>query len=174
MKRFCYLLFVSLSLVHCKDSSSGQRSFFKIKYTEAMSAQQQDGRLLLMLSKNDKDEPRNQINDGLNTQLIFGIDVEGIKPGDDVMIRAIRFSNRSNYRVQRKVANPEPVAKRSGISHRWIDVSEHQTKSEANRVRQIGQRVIKICSPSEGALLMSKTDGRRYNLVTEAEKEATQ
>ncbi len=51
-----------------------------------MSEQAQDGRLLLMLSNSDKAEPRNQINDGLTTQLIFGVDVEGMKPGDDIVI----------------------------------------------------------------------------------------
>lgn len=51
-----------------------------------MSEQAQDGRLLLLLSNNDKDEPRNQINDGLNTQLVFGIDVEGMKPGDKIVV----------------------------------------------------------------------------------------
>ncbi|WP_430906993.1 alpha/beta hydrolase-fold protein [Maribacter sp. 2-571] len=37
-----------------------------------------DGRLLLMLSSNDAKEPRFQINDGLDTQLIFGINVNGM------------------------------------------------------------------------------------------------
>jgi len=38
-----------------------------------------DGRLILMLAKNDKKEPRFQITDGPETQLAFGIDVENWK-----------------------------------------------------------------------------------------------
>jgi hypothetical protein len=51
-----------------------------------MSDQAEDGRLLLLLSNNDKSEPRNQISDGPGTQLIFGVDVEGMKPGDEIII----------------------------------------------------------------------------------------
>jgi hypothetical protein len=51
--------------------------------TIAPSRQQQslDGRLLVMLSTDPKAEPRFQMNDGPNTQLIFGVDVENWKPG---------------------------------------------------------------------------------------------
>lgn len=45
----------------------------------ASKGPQFDGRLLLMLSKNDKSEPRFQISDGPGTQLAFGIDVENWK-----------------------------------------------------------------------------------------------
>ncbi len=39
-----------------------------------------------MLSDNDKAEPRFQISDGAMTQLIFGIDVEGLAPGASAVI----------------------------------------------------------------------------------------
>jgi len=42
--------------------------------------------MLLMLSIDDSREPRFQISDGPNTQLIFGIDVEGFVPGDEAII----------------------------------------------------------------------------------------
>ena len=41
-----------------------------------------DGRLLLMISSDDGAEPRFQISDGPRTQQVFGIDVDGWKPGD--------------------------------------------------------------------------------------------
>ncbi|WP_405410391.1 alpha/beta hydrolase-fold protein [Maribacter sp. Asnod1-A12] len=47
----------------------------KVIYTTTDSVKL-DGRLLLMLSTDDNNEPRFQINDGLNTQLIFGVNVE--------------------------------------------------------------------------------------------------
>ncbi len=45
-----------------------------------------DGRLLVMLSTDPKDEPRNQINDSTKTQQIFGIDVNGLMPEEEAKI----------------------------------------------------------------------------------------
>ena len=45
-----------------------------------------DGRLILIVSKNLQGEPRFQVSWGLQTQQIFGIDVDGWKPGDTVEI----------------------------------------------------------------------------------------
>ena len=50
------------------------------KYTGAL-----DGRLLLMLSTDGAAEPRFQIKDGPNTQLIFGIDVENWSSGEQII-----------------------------------------------------------------------------------------
>jgi hypothetical protein len=64
---------------------------FSISFTADMSDQAQDGRLLLMLANNNKAEPRHQIVDGLSTQLVFGVDVEGVKPGDQMIVDAEAF-----------------------------------------------------------------------------------
>jgi hypothetical protein len=45
-----------------------------------------DGRLLLMISTDSSAEPRFQITDGTETQLIFGDDVEGLTPGGRVSV----------------------------------------------------------------------------------------
>lgn len=50
-----------------------------------------DGRLLLMLSNDPSAEPRMQINDGLNSQMVFGLDVEGWKPGTTKTVDASAF-----------------------------------------------------------------------------------
>jgi hypothetical protein len=56
---------------------------------DAKTANPLDGRLLLMLSAADAadidEEPRFQISDGPETQLIFGIDVDGWKAGQDAV-----------------------------------------------------------------------------------------
>src|SRR2546427_8634554 len=49
----------------------------------------------LMLSTDTTAEPRFQISDGPNTQLIFGIDVDALRPGQDASIRD-RKSTRLN------------------------------------------------------------------------------
>jgi hypothetical protein len=50
-----------------------------------------DGRLLLMLSADTAGEPRDQIVDGPETQLVFGIDVEGMEPGAGEIVDATAF-----------------------------------------------------------------------------------
>ncbi len=53
----------------------------QVSFTEGVSPDAKDGRLLLMLSSNDAKEPRFQINDSPSTQLIFGMNVDGMAPG---------------------------------------------------------------------------------------------
>ncbi len=53
-----------------------------VSFSGKQSNQPLDGRLILMLSKNNNAEPRFQIVDGPNTQLAFGIDVENWKAGE--------------------------------------------------------------------------------------------
>ncbi len=53
-----------------------------LSFPVELSSMPLDGRMLLMISADGSSEPRFQINDGPNTQLIFGIDVEGLKPRD--------------------------------------------------------------------------------------------
>ena len=53
-----------------------------VTYPASLAAGPLDGRLLLLLSTDDKEEPRLQISDTeLGTQQVFGIDVDGWKPG---------------------------------------------------------------------------------------------
>lgn len=59
---------------------------FTISFTKELSDQAQDGRLLLLLATNDKSEPRVQVNWGLNTQLGFGVDVDGMKPDQEITL----------------------------------------------------------------------------------------
>ena len=43
-----------------------------------------DGRLLIIFAKNDETEPRFQINGGLKTQVIFGMNIENHVPGQKI------------------------------------------------------------------------------------------
>jgi hypothetical protein len=54
---------------------------FSISFPESSSKDPIDGRMLLLVSTNDAREPRFQINEDTNTQQVFGMDVEGLKPG---------------------------------------------------------------------------------------------
>lgn len=53
-----------------------------VTYSASLAAGPLDGRLLLLLSTDDAQEPRFQISDtALGTQQVFGVDVDGWKPG---------------------------------------------------------------------------------------------
>ena len=64
---------------------------FEVSFSQELIDQAQDGRLVLMLSKDESAEPRFQIADGPGTQLAFGIDVENWKPGQKVLVDAEAF-----------------------------------------------------------------------------------
>ncbi len=59
---------------------------FAFSFVASESSETLDGRMLLMISADSAAEPRFQINDNENTQLIYGINVEKIKPGEKVFI----------------------------------------------------------------------------------------
>ena len=54
---------------------------FSISFPTQVSSQPLDGRLLLALSTDPSDEPRNQIDDTPRSQIVFGVTVDGWKPG---------------------------------------------------------------------------------------------
>ncbi len=58
----------------------GWTQTFRVTIAPALQQENLDGRLLLLLSNNNKTEPRFQINDAAGTQLVFGIDVDGWQP----------------------------------------------------------------------------------------------
>ncbi len=64
---------------------------FTIVYESDKSDKPLDGRMLLLLSKNDEKEPRFQINDGPTTQLVFGVDVEKLEAGKALVIDSKAF-----------------------------------------------------------------------------------
>jgi len=71
-------------LAACAQAPAGPR--FQISFTSEQSAEPLDGRLLLLVSTDDSAEPRFQIADGPETEVAFGIDVEGMAPGQPATI----------------------------------------------------------------------------------------
>jgi hypothetical protein len=53
-----------------------------VSFPETSSRAPLDGRMLLLISTDSAKEPRFQINEDLNTQQVFGIDVDGLQPGE--------------------------------------------------------------------------------------------
>ena len=59
---------------------------FEVSLPAAASKEPLDGRLLLLISSNNDQEPRFQINEDLATQQVFGVNVDGWKPGQTTVV----------------------------------------------------------------------------------------
>ncbi len=77
--------------IACSTQDRTPTPEFSISFATTLSDQPQDGRLLLLVSNNDGAEPRFQVNGSLNTQLVFGMDVEGMKPGAPIELGGSAF-----------------------------------------------------------------------------------
>jgi hypothetical protein len=82
-----------LLLVRTAELSNEQTSnlSFAVSFPETSSKDSLDGRVLLLLSTDNSREPRFQISEDLNTQQVFGIDVNGLKPGQEAIVDAGTF-----------------------------------------------------------------------------------
>ncbi len=67
----------------------------KLKFSVSLPAEGTpaplDGRVILLISKNGEGEPRFQVSDNEKTQLIFGIDVDGLAPGKAAVVDAAAY-----------------------------------------------------------------------------------
>jgi hypothetical protein len=72
---------ISLLISICFFAFLAQAQTISVKLPDSLSQKPLDGRLLLIFSKDFSGEPRFQVNDALNTQQIFGADVENWIPG---------------------------------------------------------------------------------------------
>jgi hypothetical protein len=84
------MIFRSVALVLLAGVAAAAPTF-KISFPKERSASAIDGRLLLVLSTDPSAEPRMQINDTPGTQMIFGIDVSGLAPGQPATVDASAF-----------------------------------------------------------------------------------
>ena len=113
MKKIYFLLaVVSLLLGACTSESSNQIRF-TVHLSDSLNVDAIDGRLLLMLSTNKEAEPRFQINNGLNTQLIFGKNVEGWKKGESVSFT----SEELGYPIENLNEIPEGTYQAQALLH---------------------------------------------------------
>lgn len=83
-------------------NSDDNKIKFEIEYSEKFQEDGFDGRLLLMISNNNSTEPRFQINDSHNTQMIFGVDVESWDANQKIVIdsEAIGYPIKSTKEIQ--------------------------------------------------------------------------
>jgi len=69
--------------VWAQSSGSPQ---FSVTFTKQLSDKPIDGRMLLLLSTDPSAEPRMQINDTPKSQMVFGVDVDGLRPEQAVVV----------------------------------------------------------------------------------------
>jgi hypothetical protein len=74
-----------------------------VSFPAAQSARPLDGRVLFLLSNDPTAEPRMQIDDTPRSQIVFGVTVDGLKPGEPVAID----DNASGYPI-RKLSSVPP------------------------------------------------------------------
>ena len=68
----------------CSSHASGPS--FSVSFPKSRSEKPLDGRIFLLLSNDPSAEPRMQIDDSVRTQMIFGMDVDGMQPGQAVVV----------------------------------------------------------------------------------------
>ncbi|HSA96699.1 MAG TPA: alpha/beta hydrolase-fold protein [Acidobacteriota bacterium] len=83
-----FLFLFAFSHFACRPAAPPAGVAFAVSFPAERSGSPLDGRLLLFLSTNGDAEPRFEIGDGAATQLVFGLDVEGLRPGVPAVIDA--------------------------------------------------------------------------------------
>jgi len=103
--------------------ASTQELRFAVSFPAERSREPLDGRLLLLISNDPSNEPRFQILTGPKTQVVFGMDVEGLAPGKDAIIDSsslgypidsLREIPQGRYRVQALLHRYETFHRKDG------------------------------------------------------------
>ena len=94
MRKVLYLFTLCMFIFNA-SFGQGKPPYFSVTYKG--NNEKLDGRLLIMLSKNDKAEPRFQIVDGPESQLVFGLDAEEWVAGKPIVVDG---SNAFGYPIE--------------------------------------------------------------------------
>ncbi|MBI1740060.1 MAG: hypothetical protein HYR57_04155 [Candidatus Koribacter versatilis] len=89
MSKIPYLcvVFLMFALTATAANPKPQPLRFEISFSQQMSATPLDGHVLLLISHNDQQEPRFQIEfDATASQQVFGLDVDGLTPGAPAVV----------------------------------------------------------------------------------------
>jgi hypothetical protein len=89
--RSYWLYLFALMLIAPVAEAQNSQLRFAVTFPETSSREPLDGRVLLLVSNDSSREPRFQINEDLNTQQVFGVDVDSLKPGQETLFDAKAF-----------------------------------------------------------------------------------
>ena len=87
---------VAFGLCFSASASPASRSLdcrlrFSVSFPAEKAKVPLDGRVLLFISSDGSSEPRFQVSDGPNTQLVFGVDADGLAPGEPAVFDGCVF-----------------------------------------------------------------------------------
>ncbi|NIN72528.1 MAG: hypothetical protein GTO46_11540 [Gemmatimonadetes bacterium] len=85
------LALASAMLLACATEPPTSALEFAISFDQSVGAEPRDGRVLLILTTREEPEPRLQVTSSLGAPQVFGIDVDGLAPGAEVVIDADVF-----------------------------------------------------------------------------------
>jgi hypothetical protein len=120
---------------------------FGISFPDERSRTPLDGRLLLLISTDDKAEPRFQITAGADTQLVFGIDVDGLAPGAEAVIDASAFG----YPLRSLAELPRGEYFVQALLHRYETF--HRADGHVVKVAELGSVAYADIGKKDGVLL---------------------
>ena len=113
--------FLGVASANAQNASSRLR--FAVSFPAERSSAAIDGRLLLMISADTSGEPRTQVSGSVATAQIFGVDVDGWKPGETRYVDATAFGyplrslsqlKAGRYRVQAMINRYETFKRSDG------------------------------------------------------------
>ena len=85
------LFFSATAQLKSNGEASSASPRFEISFPASASKDALDGRLLLLISTDNTQEPRFQISEDLTTQQVFGVNVEGWKAGQTTIVDQSAF-----------------------------------------------------------------------------------
>src|SRR5262245_45235778 len=69
-------------------ASQGSPLRIEVSFPASLEAKPLDGRVLVIISKDQAREPRMQVGRGLQSQPLFGVDVDSLAPGTPAIVDA--------------------------------------------------------------------------------------
>ena len=154
MKRWCWTVACLVMLCPARrvEAAAPSGAHVEVKLTAVAQAQPVSGRLILVVSAKLEGEPRTQVSWGKDTQQVFGLDVQGLRPGGSVRIdgsaaghplRSLRELPAGTYNVQAVLNVYETVRRADGhVLQLPLDGGEgqHWSRSPGNlysKARQV-------------------------------------
>ena len=89
--RFLGILGSALIVSACTAPAEPEQSSITVEFSAAASQETLDGRVIVILTRNDEEEPRFQVRPGVDAPQIFGVTVDGLGPGDATTIDGDTF-----------------------------------------------------------------------------------
>ena len=95
--RLGLVLIAIFAIAIAADAQQAASYRFSVSFPRAQSAEPLDGRLLLILSTDPSAEPRLQISNSVRTQILFGLDVDSLRPDQPATLDDAAFGYPIRY-----------------------------------------------------------------------------